>query len=100
MYKNVKDPWNQSLTENIERSLSRQAIINFIKQNDIQSLVEFGCGLGNTTQFLHSKTGIEITGIDISKSAIKKSQKKYPDLSFKVDNALNIANYAHYDCFF
>ena len=76
MYEKVEDPWNQSIDKNIEKSLSRQAVINFIDRNDIKSLVEFGCGLGNTTNFLHSQSGIKITGLDISKSAIRKSKIK------------------------
>lgn len=100
MYQLFDDPWNQSLEGYVEKSISRQIVINFIKTFDIRSSIEYGCGLGNTLNFIYSGTGINILGIDISETSINKAKKKYPKLNFKVDDIINISNYAEYDCYF
>ena len=70
MYKSCEDPWNQTKSYN---DLSRQMVANHINKNKIKSSVEFGCGLGKTMNFIYSKTGINVIGIDISETCIKKA---------------------------
>ena len=100
MYQIFDDPWNQTKENYVENSISRQIVINYIKTFGIKSIIEYGCGLGKTTNFIHSNTGIDILGIDVSETSIKKSQEKYPNLNFKVDDIINIGNYGDYNCFF
>jgi len=100
MYKNFEDPWSQSKSENVENSISRNIVINYIKKFKIKKIIECGCGLGKTTNYIHSNTGVNILGIDISETSIKKAKKNYPHLDFKVDNIKNIATYINFDCFF
>jgi SAM-dependent methyltransferase len=100
MYQLFDDPWNQNKEGYVEKSISRQIVINFIKTFDIRSSIEYGCGLGNTLNFIYSGTGINILGIDTSETSINKAKKKYPKLNFKVDDIINISNYAEYDCYF
>ena len=92
MYQLFDDPWNQSKEGYVEKSISRQIVINFIKTFDIRSSIEYGCGLGNTLNFIYSGTGIKFLGIDISETSIKKAKRKYPKLNFKVDDIINISN--------
>jgi len=63
-------------------------------------MVEFGCGLGKTTKFISDNTGIDILGVDISETSIKKSKSTYPKLKFEVNDIINIVEYDDYDCFF
>ena len=100
MYQLFEDPWSQSKDGFVENNLSRQTVINFIKKYNIKSIVEFGCGLGKTTNYIHELTGVDIFGVDISQTAISKSKKKYPNLNFKVDNVENIISYKDYNCYF
>ena len=97
MYQIFEDPWKQSL---IKDSISRQIVINYIKKFNIKNIIEFGCGLGHTANFIQLNTGIKILGIDISKTSINKAKIKYPDLDFKVDNTNNILKYDKFQCFF
>ena len=60
----------------------------------------FGCGLGKTTNFIYENTGIDILGVDISETSIKKSKMTYPKLKFQVNDISNIYEYKDYDCFF
>ena len=100
MYQLFDDPWNQTKEGYIENSISRQVVVNYIKSFGIKRLVEFGCGLGKTSDFIHSNTDIDILGVDISETSIQKSKLNYPYLNFKVDEIINIDNYKDYDCYF
>lgn len=99
MYQDFDDPWHQS-KEQIYVSMSRRAVCYFLDHFNIKSIVEFGCGLGRTSNFIHENTGVDILGIDISETSIKKSRENYPHLTFEVDNILNISNYSDYQCMF
>tara|TARA_Y100000996_G_C22532555_1_gene647098 strand:- start:784 stop:1395 length:612 start_codon:yes stop_codon:yes gene_type:complete len=100
MYQNFDDPWNQKKEGYVEKSISRQVVCNYLKIFNIKSMVEFGCGLGKTTKFISDNTGIDILGVDISETSIKRSKKSYPKLKFEVNDIINIDKYYNYDCFF
>ena len=99
MYQLFEDPWHQ-LDDEIVNGISRFSVIYFINKFKIKNCVEFGCGLGKTMNFISSNTGIEMLGVDISQTAIKKAKKMFPKLKFKVDSIENISNYEKFDCFF
>ncbi len=101
MYQEFSDPWVQS-EEIYYSSLSRRSVCYFLEKFDINSIVEWGCGLGRTVNYIKENTGkdIDILGIDISKTAIDKAKNFYPKLEFKVDNILNISKYEEFDCMF
>ena len=99
MYQKFDDPWHQS-ENGMFNNLSRKTVSHFIRQYQIQSSVEVGCGLGETMNFIQKDTNIEILGIDISETSIKKAKKKYPQMSFEVNNVENILEYSQFQCFF
>jgi SAM-dependent methyltransferase len=101
MYQEFSDPWNQSEEVHFS-SLSRRSVCYFLEKFDINSIVEWGCGLGKTVNYIKENTGkdVDILGIDISKTAIDKAKNLYPKLDFKVDNILNISQYNNFDCMF
>jgi len=101
MYAQVPDPWEQS--ENLYfSSLSRRGVCYFIDKFDINSVVEWGCGLGHTTNYIKQNTvkDIEILGIDVSKTAISRARSTYPDIRFEVDDVSNVLNYDGFECVF
>jgi SAM-dependent methyltransferase len=100
MYQEFDDPWNQTKEDYVENSVSRQIVCNYINQYQINSMVEFGCGLGKTTNFISNKTNINILGVDISETSIIKSKKRYPELKFEVNDIENIDEYKDYECYF
>lgn len=58
-------------------------ISNFIKENNIKSMVEYGCGDGNNLKLLSDDNpNLIITGVDVSKSAIKICKSKLPNHFF------------------
>ena len=100
MYQQFEDPWDQTKKGYVENSISRQIVCNYINYFQINSIVEFGCGLGKTTNFIYENTGIDILGVDISETSIKKSKMTYPKLKFQVNDIDNMYEYKDYDCYF
>ena len=89
MYQKFDDPWSQKKVYN---SITRQIVCSYIKYFKINSVVEFGCGLGTTTNFIYENTGVNILGVDISETSIRKSKMMYPNLNFQVNDLENISN--------
>lgn len=92
MYQNCTDPWNQ--LEEAEISYVRASTCISIKKYGLDSVMELGCGLGKTTNYIKKNTGIDIIGVDISETAVEKAKNMYPDIDFRVDNVLNISKSA------
>ena len=75
MYEKFEDPWMQSSQPN---RFARSNLILSLKELGIRSLVEFGCGLGYLSDWIHRETGIIPRGIDISPVAIEKAKRNFP----------------------
>lgn len=99
MYQSHDDPWGQSV-EKYYSSISRRAVCYFIDYYNIRSIVEFGCGLGRTSNFIKENTGIKILGVDISQTCIEKSRTIFPGIDFEVGDVSNIVKYIEFDCIF
>ncbi len=92
MYKNCEDPWG--LDKNHDIQISYEIIASLIKfyrgLRNIQRphIVEIGSGKGYFCNYINHLG--DITGIDISETAVKISAEKYPDLKFINENIINI----------
>ena len=100
MYQEFEDPWCQTALGYVEKSISRQIVVNYIKTFDIRSLVEMGCGLGKTSNFIATNSSVNLLGVDISSTAIKKAKNSYPSLNFEVGDIKEIERYFSFDCLF
>jgi len=63
-------------------------IINSTEPNTESIILDVGCGNGHHVSKL-SEQNLNIIGIDISPSMIKKAKENYPNLSFILGNVLN-----------
>ncbi|MDC1018359.1 class I SAM-dependent methyltransferase [Pseudomonadales bacterium] len=101
MYKVFNNPWNQD-DEVYSSNISRRSVCHFIDKYQIKSIVEWGCGLGKTTNYIKNNTyhDIDIKGIDISQTAIRKAKERYPDIEFIADDLSNVLNHFSYECIF
>ena len=71
MYLDVNDPWMQSSQPN---KYSRMAGILHLKNGNIKSVLECGCGLGYYADWINRETGIVPKSVDISNTAIEKAK--------------------------
>jgi SAM-dependent methyltransferase len=94
IYKNKKDPWNQSDLNDKYYAYARNKIYELLnKKNDTcLKILELGCGNGFSTNFLKNKLNKkewEFYGCDISPTAIKHATEKYSDINFFVHDIKN-----------
>jgi SAM-dependent methyltransferase len=101
MYQNVENPWHQS-DPATRSSISRQAVSYYVNKYYIQSVVEFGCGLGDTAASIKQLIDHEVDylGIDISETAIAQARTNHTDIKFDVDDCSNIQDYSNFQAIF
>jgi len=63
-------------------------ILNSVSPSSESKILDIGCGTGHYVSSLSSK-GLDVLGIDISPSMIKKAKENFPDFKFRVGNALD-----------
>lgn len=96
MYSEFSDPWTQSTQPN---KYSRMAGIIHIKNFNIKTILECGCGLGYYADWIKHETNITPKSIDVSSVAIEKAKQLFPELDFEVADISNdLEKYKNYDC--
>lgn len=63
-------------------------IINKTAPSSKSRILDVGCGTGHHVNRI-AESGLDILGIDISPSMIKKAKENFPDRSFEIADALN-----------
>jgi len=92
-YQNEHDPWEQSASQNKGKTnemanfyeISRQKLLDFLGShiNNNDSICECGCGIGHVTKSLEMKfNDQEVSGCDISKTAIAKATQNFKNIDF------------------
>ena len=64
-------------------------ILNKNVPNTKSVVLDVGCGTGHHVAKISQNNNLEVIGIDISPSMIKKAKENYPNLNFKQANVLN-----------
>jgi SAM-dependent methyltransferase len=64
-------------------------ILNKNVPNTKSVILDVGCGTGHHVAKISQNKNLEVIGIDISPSMIKKAKENYPNLNFKQANVLN-----------
>jgi SAM-dependent methyltransferase len=64
-------------------------IINQNTPNTKSVILDVGCGTGHHVGKMAQNNNLEVIGIDISPSMIKKAKENYPKLNFQVTDVLN-----------
>lgn len=96
MYEKFDNPWMQNTQPN---KYSRMAGMLHMKNFQVGSVLECGCGLGYYADWIHRETNIIPKSVDISEVAVKKAKELFPHLDFEVaDITKNIEKFKKYDC--
>lgn len=72
------DSWHQDDV----RYLHLQICLDILDRYNFSNILDIGCGKGAFTQFL-KKQNNNVTGLDISATAIARARARYPDISFQ-----------------
>src|SRR4030042_2863068 len=86
MYRDFKDPWEQTTRE--EWAMEKIITLNLIRKIKAKKVIELGWGLGYFTNKIKN-LGVDVLGIDISETAIKKARNKYPRCRFIAGDILD-----------
>ena len=81
------DIYDYLVFNNIKTKYEVGEIINQSSPNEESIILDIGCGTGHHVAQLAEKN-LNILGIDISPSMIKKAKQNYPDYNFQLANAL------------
>jgi SAM-dependent methyltransferase len=73
---------------NVKNDFETGIILNNTKPTSSSVIADIGCGTGHHVSNLSSKN-LNIIGVDISPSMIKKAKENYPSLDFKVGDAID-----------
>jgi len=72
-------------------------VLDFIKDFDIKSIIELGCGQGRWAKIFNK---YDYTGIDISEKLIKYCKEQYSDKKFIIDKVEDFESKKKYDLVF
>jgi SAM-dependent methyltransferase len=100
MYQRFDDPWHQTEDDHTRLSLAKNSGMLLLRKYGVRSVVEFGCGLGHTTELIRRSTDCEVLGVDVSETAIARARGSFPDCRFAVDTISNLTAYANFDAVF
>ena len=90
MYQDCDDPWEQTTRE--EWASEKFLALNLINKLKAKKVIELGSGLGHYTNKIH-KLGVDVLGIEVSKTAVEKARSAYPDCDFAVGDILDFSIY-------
>jgi len=82
------DVYDYLVFNNLKDEYEVGVIINKTGPSSQSKILDIGCGTGHHTASLASK-GLDVLGIDISESMIKKDKENYPNYNFMVGDATN-----------
>jgi SAM-dependent methyltransferase len=84
------DIYDHLVFNQIKNDYEVGTIINSTSPDSKSIIADIGCGTGNHSKILNSK-GLQVTGVDISDSMIKKAKENNPYIAdnFKVGNGLD-----------
>lgn len=73
-----------------QKPFDRNIIDRFSDLLDSQSLIfDFGCGSGQTTNYIHKKNKHKVLGLDFSENSINLARQTLPEIQFEIDDMLN-----------
>lgn len=85
MYQDFDDPWRQSAEElySSDKAVGLHLLARLKYKGQAQTVLELGCGLGAYAARI-AALGLDVTGVDISPTAVARAQSLRPDLRFIV----------------
>ncbi|MBT2701402.1 class I SAM-dependent methyltransferase [Bacillus sp. ISL-40] len=96
-----EDSWNANLYDKKHSFVSQFGVdlVQLLAPKSGEKILDLGCGTGDLANQLN-QLGVDIIGIDKSENMIQQAQKKYPGLTFKVQDAVNMGYTNEFDAVF
>lgn len=99
--KESSDQWNPSLYDLKHSFVSKYGddLLDLLSPMKGENILDLGCGTGDLAKKL-ADLGVTVLGIDKSASMVHQAQQKYPDLNFRVADALELNFNEEFDAVF
>lgn len=96
-----EDSWNASLYDEKHSFVSHFGgdLVELLTPRAGEKILDLGCGTGDLANKLH-QLGVDIIGVDKSDNMVQQAQKKYPAITFKVRDAVNLGYSNEFDAVF
>ncbi|MBE7385912.1 MAG: class I SAM-dependent methyltransferase [Leptolyngbya sp. SIO1E4] len=91
LYNTIAKAYAETFSGEHEKKPKDQEILHkfSLKIGDRKPVWDFGCGPGQTTQYLKN-LGIEISGLDLAEKALEQTRTLHPEISFRKGNMLDL----------
>jgi len=99
--KNTNDQWNANLYDSKHSFVSNYGadVVELLSPKKGEHILDLGCGTGDLAKTLYD-LGVNVTGIDYSANMIEQAKSKYPEISFHVQDVLNLPYHNEFDAIF
>jgi ubiquinone/menaquinone biosynthesis C-methylase UbiE len=96
-----EDSWNANLYDEKHSFVSHFGgdLVELLAPQTGEKILDLGCGTGDLANKLN-QLGVHIIGVDKSENMVQQAQKKYPALTFKVQDAVNLGYSNEFDAVF
>lgn len=93
--------WNPAFYQNKHAFVYKygENLIDILSPQPGERILDIGCGTGQLTNLIRQK-GAEVVGIDSSQEMIAQARSAFPEIEFKVKDALNLSYYQKFDAVF
>lgn len=72
-----------------------ELVMSYFKKDTKQTILDVGCGLGGTAEYIQNHSWGNISGFDIEPEAIKYAQQKYPGITFYTCDVIEADKFIH-----
>lgn len=96
-----RDHWNAELYDGKHSFVSKygEDLVELLAPRQGEAILDVGCGTGDLAYKLYER-GANVIGIDQSKKMIEQAKKKYPFITFEVQNVVHLSYENAFDAVF
>lgn len=97
----ISNSWNATLYDSKHYFVSQygESLLEILSPMSGESILDLGCGTGHLANQMAQK-GVNVIGVDSSKSMIEQASSNYPQLKFTVEDATNLPFREEFDAVF
>lgn len=93
--------WNAELYDQKHQFVSKygENLVTILAPKKGETILDVGCGTGDLANQI-AQSGADVTGVDFAHSMIEEAQRKYPSITFDVQDASNLPYTELFDAVF
>ena len=99
--RHTKDVWNADLYDTRHSFISKYGdhLLDLLAPKAGEKILDLGCGTGDLAKKLYDAQ-VDVVGVDNSANMVAQAKKKYPSITFEVQNATELDFHNEFDAVF